>query len=107
MTRSQRVKPANGRRGPGRAARASAGPAARPAAARRSTPRRTKATTRSRRRRTRAPSRRSKLIRQNPGITVPDIADKLGIRPNYLYRVTAGLQKERTIRRRGGGFHAA
>jgi winged helix-turn-helix DNA-binding protein len=44
-------------------------------------------------------------IRANPGITIPELAEKLGIRPNYLYRVTAALQKERRIRRRGGGFH--
>jgi hypothetical protein len=47
------------------------------------------------------------LIQQNPGIKVPDIADKMGIRQNYLYRVTAGLEKQRLVRRRGGGFHAA
>jgi MarR family protein len=47
------------------------------------------------------------LIKQNPGIKVPDIADKMGIRQNYLYRVTAGLEKQRLVRRRGGGFHAA
>jgi hypothetical protein len=47
------------------------------------------------------------LIKKNPGITVPDIATKMGIRQNYLYRVTAGLEKQRLVRRRGGGFHAA
>ncbi|MGH2980054.1 MAG: MarR family transcriptional regulator, partial [Solirubrobacterales bacterium] len=47
------------------------------------------------------------LIKQNPGIKVPDIATKMGIRQNYLYRVTAGLEKQRLVRRRGGGFHAA
>jgi hypothetical protein len=47
------------------------------------------------------------VIKKNPGITIPELADKLGIRPNYLYRVTAGLQKERKIRKRGRGFHAA
>jgi hypothetical protein len=47
------------------------------------------------------------VIKANPGITIPELADKLGIRPNYLYRVTAGLQKERKIRKRGRGFHAA
>jgi hypothetical protein len=47
------------------------------------------------------------VIKANPGITIPELASKLGIRPNYLYRVTAGLQKERKIRKRGRGFHAA
>ncbi len=48
-----------------------------------------------------------KAIRANPGITIPDLADKLKIRPNYLYRVTAQLQKERQIKKRGRGFHPA
>jgi hypothetical protein len=46
-------------------------------------------------------------IRANPGITVSELAKKLGIRPNYLYRVTAGLQQEKKIRRQGKGFHPA
>jgi hypothetical protein len=45
-------------------------------------------------------------IKANPGITIPDLAKKLGIAPNYLYRVTAGLEKDRRIRRRGRGFRA-
>jgi hypothetical protein len=46
-------------------------------------------------------------IRANPGITIPELAQMLGIRPNYLYRVTAGLKEEGQIRRRGQGFHPA
>jgi hypothetical protein len=47
------------------------------------------------------------LIKSNPGITVPEIADKMGIRQNYLYRVTAGLQKSGSVKRKGQGFVAA
>jgi hypothetical protein len=47
------------------------------------------------------------LIRANPGMTVPQIADRMGIRQNYLYRVTAGLQKQRKVKRQGQGFVAA
>jgi hypothetical protein len=61
--------------------------------------------------RTRRPGGRAEealaVIKANPGITIPELADKLGIRPNYLYRVTAQLQKERKIRKRGRGFHPA
>jgi hypothetical protein len=85
-------------RGPGR-------PASRPAA-RRGRPAAKRTTTQSRRRGGRADQALS-VIKANPGITIPELADKLGIRPNYLYRVTAGLQKERKIRKRGRGFHAA
>ena len=47
------------------------------------------------------------LIKSNPGMTVPQIADKMGIRQNYLYRVTAALQKQGSVKRRGQGFVAA
>jgi hypothetical protein len=109
------VKPANGRRGPGR-------PPGRPPGKRgpgrprgsRTGAGRAAATngrrTRKRGRGTRSNTRADQalaLIKQNPGIKVPDIADKMGIRQNYLYRVTAGLEKQRLVRRRGGGFHAA
>jgi hypothetical protein len=46
------------------------------------------------------------LIRKNPGLTVPQIADRMGIRQNYLYRVTAALQKQGSVKRRGQGFVA-
>jgi hypothetical protein len=47
------------------------------------------------------------LIKSNPGMTVPQIADQMGIRQNYLYRVTAALQKQGSVKRRGQGFVAA
>jgi hypothetical protein len=110
------VKPAN-RRGPGRPP---GRPAGRPAG-RRGPGRPRGSRTGSGRstvtdgRRTRGRGRRSNtradqalaLIKQNPGIKVPDIASKMGIRQNYLYRVTAGLERQRLVRRRDGGFHAA
>lgn len=46
-------------------------------------------------------------VRQNPGITIPEIASKLGIRQNYLYRVMQKLQKERQVTRRNRGFYPA
>lgn len=48
-----------------------------------------------------------KAINAHPGITIPELADELKIRPNYLYRVTAQLQKEHKVRKRGRGFHPA
>ena len=47
------------------------------------------------------------VVRQNPGITIPEIASKLGIRQNYLYRVMQKLQKERQVTRRNRGFYPA
>jgi hypothetical protein len=106
------VKP-DGRRGPGRPPGRPAGKRGpgRPRGSRTGSGR----STATNGRRTRGRGRRSNtradqalaLIKQNPGISVPDIASKMGIRQNYLYRVTAGLQKQRLVRRRDGGFHAA
>lgn len=47
------------------------------------------------------------LIKSSPGVTVPQIADRMGIRQNYLYRVTAALQKQGSVKRKGQGFVAA
>jgi hypothetical protein len=91
-----------GRRGPGRPRGSRTGSGRATA----TNGRRTKARGRGRRANTRADQALA-LIKQNPGIKVPDIASKMGIRQNYLYRVTAGLEKDRLVRRRGGGFHAA
>ncbi|MCW2994610.1 MAG: Rrf2 family transcriptional regulator [Conexibacter sp.] len=46
------------------------------------------------------------LVTTNPGITIPEIAEKMGIQQNYLYRVLPGLQKEGLIRKEGRGWHA-
>lgn len=45
------------------------------------------------------------LVKGNPGITIPEIAQKMGIQQNYLYRVLPGLQKEGHIRKEGRGWH--
>jgi CRP-like cAMP-binding protein len=45
------------------------------------------------------------LVKTNPGITIPEIAEKMGIQQNYLYRVLPGLQKEGMIRKEGRGWH--
>lgn len=45
------------------------------------------------------------LVQNNPGITIPEIAEQMGIQQNYLYRVLPGLQKEGLIRKEGRGWH--
>jgi hypothetical protein len=65
-----------------------------------------------RRRRRRAGGTRGEqalsVVRQNPGITVSELGDKLGIaQKNYLYRVMANLQEDGAVRKEGKGFHAA
>jgi CRP-like cAMP-binding protein len=48
-----------------------------------------------------------KLVRENPGITISELASKMKIKPNYLYRVLPQLQKDGKVRKRGSGWHAA
>jgi len=48
-----------------------------------------------------------KLVRENPGITIADLAKRMNIKPNYLYRVMPQLQKDGKVRKRGSGWHAA
>jgi hypothetical protein len=47
------------------------------------------------------------LVRNSPGITIPQIAQQLKIEPNYLYRVMPKLVGEGQIRRDGQGWHPA
>ena len=48
------------------------------------------------------------VVRQNPGISVSELGDKLGIaQKNYLYRVMANLTADGAVRKEGKGFHAS
>ena len=47
------------------------------------------------------------LVRDRPGITIPEIAASLGTEPNYLYRVMPNLVKDGTVRRDGQGWYPA
>ena len=94
-----------GRRGPGR-----------PRAASRTRTQPTRSTTTARRRpgrprgRSRSGTRANQaleLVRSTPGITIPQIAEKMGIEPNYLYRVMPRLATDGQVRREGQGWHPA
>jgi predicted ArsR family transcriptional regulator len=43
------------------------------------------------------------LVKQNPGITIPEIAEKMAIKQNYLYRVLPGLAKDGLVVKDGRG----
>ncbi|HLI59875.1 MAG TPA: hypothetical protein VKV21_09455 [Solirubrobacteraceae bacterium] len=45
------------------------------------------------------------LVRDKPGITIPEIASALKIEPNYLYRVMPKLVEDGSVRREGQGWH--
>jgi predicted Rossmann fold nucleotide-binding protein DprA/Smf involved in DNA uptake len=48
-----------------------------------------------------------KLVEANPGISASEIAKKMEIKPNYLYRVLAELEKEGRVRKEGRAYHPA
>ncbi|MGA9857509.1 MAG: hypothetical protein WBQ18_06570, partial [Solirubrobacteraceae bacterium] len=45
------------------------------------------------------------LVRSQPGITIPQIAEALKIEPNYLYRVMPKLAEDGQVSREGQGWH--
>jgi len=45
-----------------------------------------------------------KIVSENPGITASEVAKRMRIKPNYVYRVMGGLQKEKKVRKRGRGY---
>jgi|SRR5436190_9720887 len=81
-----------GRRGPGRPR----GSSASAAGTRR----------RGRRRGTRA-DQAVRLIKANPQISASEIAKKMRIQPNYLYRVLADLQKQGRVKKAGRSYTAS
>jgi hypothetical protein len=44
------------------------------------------------------------LVKATPGITIPEIAEKMGIKQNYLYRVLPSLAEEGLITKDGRGW---
>lgn len=44
------------------------------------------------------------LVQRHPGITIPEIAESLKIRPNYLYRIMPKLINDQQVRREGQGW---
>src|SRR3954454_2230148 len=45
------------------------------------------------------------LVRERPGISIPEMAEAMGIQQNYLYRVLPSLQKDGLVRKDGRGWH--
>ncbi len=93
---------AGGRRGPGRppGSSSSAAPTTRRRAARRP------GRPRGRRSGNTRANQALELVRSQPGITIPQIAEALKIEPNYLYRVMPKLVEDGQVKREGQGWHA-
>ncbi len=47
------------------------------------------------------------LVRERPGVTIPELAKAMKIQPNYLYRVLPRLASEGQVKRDGQGWHPA
>ncbi|MEI6792401.1 MAG: hypothetical protein WCK97_04110 [Actinomycetes bacterium] len=45
------------------------------------------------------------LVTASPGVTIPEIAQEMGIKQNYLYRVLPSLEKEGLVRKKGRGWY--
>jgi hypothetical protein len=45
------------------------------------------------------------LVRNKPGVTIPELAKAMKIQPNYLYRVLPRLASEGQVKRDGQGWH--
>ena len=45
------------------------------------------------------------FVQGQPGITIPELAAKMGIKQNYLYRVLPGLEQENKVTKTGRGWH--
>lgn len=48
-----------------------------------------------------------KLVEKHPGITIGELAKKMKIKANYLYRVLPQLEKSGKVRRHEKGYHKA
>ena len=46
-----------------------------------------------------------RLVTERPGITIPELADAMGIKQNYLYRVMPTLAEEGRVVKSGRGWH--
>lgn len=46
-----------------------------------------------------------KLVTEKPGITASEIAERMSIKPNYLYRVLSELQADGKVRKDGRSYH--
>ena len=45
------------------------------------------------------------FVQGQPGITIPELAAKMGIKQNYLYRVLPGLEQEGKVAKKGRGWY--
>jgi hypothetical protein len=96
------------RRGPGRPRGSVNRAAAKPAAAAPKAPKAAKKAGRRAGRRKGSGTRAAEalsFVQGQPGITIPELAAKMGIKQNYLYRVLPSLEQESKVEKKGRGWH--
>jgi ribosomal protein S25 len=47
------------------------------------------------------------LVKAHPGVTISELADQMGIKANYLYRVLPTLESEGKVKKDGRGWKPA
>ena len=47
-----------------------------------------------------------RLIKANPGISASEVAKRMRIKPNYLYRVLGDLEKQGRVKKSGRSYTA-
>jgi hypothetical protein len=108
-------KASSGRRGPGRpkgsktrTAKAAASPAPAAAATTTAAPAKRGGARRKAGRRKGSGTRAAQalsFVQAQPGITIPELAARMGIKQNYLYRVLPSLEEEGKVAKQGRGWH--
>ncbi len=48
-----------------------------------------------------------KVISENPGVSASEVAKRLEMKPNYMYRVLHELQADGKVRKEGRAYHPA
>ncbi|HEY3758547.1 MAG TPA: winged helix-turn-helix domain-containing protein [Solirubrobacteraceae bacterium] len=109
------ARKAPGRRGPGRpkgsktrTAKAAPAPAATTATATAAAPAKRGGARRKAGRRKGSGTRAAQalsFVQAQPGITIPELAARMGIKQNYLYRVLPSLEEEGKVAKQGRGWH--
>jgi ribosomal protein S25 len=102
------ARKAAGRRGPGRPKGSKTATKAAPAAAATAAPAKRGGPRRKAGRRKGSGTRAAQalsFVQQQPGITIPELAARMGIKQNYLYRVLPSLEEEGKVAKQGRGWH--
>lgn len=102
------ARKAGGRRGPGRPKGSKTAKAAAPAATATAAPAKRGGPRRKAGRRKGSGTRAAQalsFVQQQPGITIPELAARMGIKQNYLYRVLPSLEEEGKVAKQGRGWH--